>query len=296
MCLQPGNEMAALRVERGPVAEVVVTLVEYIGGARLDRKPLGRGDVVDPHRSHRNAGRHVALRVVNHMRLDATLLLPVSDPLADHDPGGVDQAQHLAPPPTRRQPAQLPDQCFKHIFKQGRRALTVRIRQGRAAHRLQTEMGMAARKPLQRRLHLAQRPRPRHLRIHHRQKLRPGWKTTNPMVRTMAPNQSLKTPARKRLHQTPKYRILIAHGLGSNPSFDSTGLFKTKLNPSHAPCPPKLNRTAVLVPVGPQVPPTRGSPPAARRARRPARGALLWTTETSYRRASGTFLRRRSGA
>ena len=30
-----------------------------------------------------------------------------------------------------------------------------------------------------------------------------------------------------------------------NPSFDSTGLFKTRLKPSHAPCPPNLNRTAM---------------------------------------------------
>ena len=31
--------------------------------------------------------------------------------------------------------------------------------------------------------------------------------------------------------------------------------------------------------------PTRGPPPAARRARRPARGSLLWATGTSYRRS-----------
>ena len=50
-----------------------------------------------------------------------------------------------------------------------------------------------------------------------------------------------------------------------------------------------------LDPVGPQAPPTRGPPPAAPRARRPARGALPWTTRTSYHRARGTFLRRRAG-
>ena len=48
-------------------------------------------------------------------------------------------------------------------------------------------------------------------------------------------------------------------------------------------------------PVGPQAPPTRGPPPAAPRARRPARGSLPWTTRTSYHRARGTFLRRRAG-
>ena len=42
-------------------------------------------------------------------------------------------------------------------------------------------------------------------------------------------------------------------------------------------------RITPLDPVGPQAPPTRGPPPAARRARRPARGALPWTTGTSYR-------------
>ena len=48
--------------------------------------------------------------------------------------------------------------------------------------------------------------------------------------------------------------------------------------------------------VGPQAPPTRGPPPAAaRRARRPARGSLPWTTRTSCHRDRGTILRRRAG-
>ena len=59
---------------------------------------------------------------------------------------------------------------------------------------------------------------------------------------------------------------------------------------------PDRVRITPLDRVGPQAPPTRGPPPAARRACRPARGALPWTTRTSYRRASGTLLRRRSGA
>ena len=42
-------------------------------------------------------------------------------------------------------------------------------------------------------------------------------------------------------------------------------------------------------------PPARGPTPAARRARRPARGSLLWTTGTSYHPARSTFLRRRAG-
>ena len=72
--------------------------------------------------------------------------------------------------------------------------------------------------------------------------------------------------------------------------------------PHHPPCPhpgderrelqaqaepittPAPVRITPLDPVGPQAPPTRGPPPAARRARRPARGALPWTTGTSYRR------------
>ena len=57
---------------------------------------------------------------------------------------------------------------------------------------------------------------------------------------------------------------------------------------------PRPNNPLALV--GPQAPPTRGPTPAAWRARRPARGALPWTTRTSYRRARGTFLLRRSGA
>ena len=56
-----------------------------------------------------------------------------------------------------------------------------------------------------------------------------------------------------------------------------------------------LYDNTTLDPVGPQAPPTRGPPPAAPRARRPARGALPWTTRTSYHRARGTFLRRPAG-
>ena len=44
-----------------------------------------------------------------------------------------------------------------------------------------------------------------------------------------------------------------------------------------------------------EAPPTRGPPPAARRARRPARGSLPWTTGTSPHPARSTFLRRRAG-
>ena len=59
---------------------------------------------------------------------------------------------------------------------------------------------------------------------------------------------------------------------------------------------PTSVRITPLAPVGPQAPPTRGPPPAARRARRPARGSLPWTTRTSYRRDPGALLLRRSGA
>ena len=84
--------------------------------------------------------------------------------------------------------------------------------------------------------------------------------------------------------------------------------------PHHPPCPhpgderrqlqaqaePIATQTAFritpLALVGPQAPPTRRPPPAAPRARRPARGALPWTTRTSYRRDHGASLLRRSGA
>ena len=59
--------------------------------------------------------------------------------------------------------------------------------------------------------------------------------------------------------------------------------------------PPATVRITPACPRGPTGPPTRGPPPAARRARRPARGSLPWTTRTSYHRARGTFLRRRAG-
>ena len=59
--------------------------------------------------------------------------------------------------------------------------------------------------------------------------------------------------------------------------------------------PATVRITPPLVPVGPQAPPTRGPPPAARRAHRPARGSLPWTTGTSCHRARGTLLRRRAG-
>ena len=55
--------------------------------------------------------------------------------------------------------------------------------------------------------------------------------------------------------------------------------------------PATVRITPPLARVGPHAPLTRGPPPAARRARRPARGALPWTTRTSYHRARGTFLR-----
>ena len=59
---------------------------------------------------------------------------------------------------------------------------------------------------------------------------------------------------------------------------------------------PATVRLTPLALVGPQAPPTRGPPPAARRARRLARGALPWTTRTSCRRDPGALLLRRAGA
>ena len=57
--------------------------------------------------------------------------------------------------------------------------------------------------------------------------------------------------------------------------------YRLKQSRSRTPAPVRITP---LAPVGPQAPPTRGPTPAARRARRPARGALPWTTGTSYRR------------
>ena len=53
-------------------------------------------------------------------------------------------------------------------------------------------------------------------------------------------------------------------------------------------------RITPLAPVGPQAPPTRGPPPAARRVRRPTRGSLPWTTGTCCHPAPGAFFRRRA--
>ena len=92
---------------------------------------------------------------------------------------------------------------------------------------------------------LAQRARARQLGKHHRRELRPGRQAPDPIVRPVTTHQLLEPPARKRLHQTAENSILIGHGLGSTSSFDSTGAAKTQLNPSHAPCLPKLNRTAM---------------------------------------------------
>ena len=52
---------------------------------------------------------------------------------------------------------------------------------------------------------------------------------------------------------------------------------------------PATVRITPLVLVGPQAPPARGPPPAAHRARRPARGSLLSTTGTSYRQGPWYF-------
>ena len=59
--------------------------------------------------------------------------------------------------------------------------------------------------------------------------------------------------------------------------------------------PATVRITPRLSPWAPQAPPTRGPPPAAPRARRPARGSLPWTTRTSYHRARGTFCAGRAG-
>ena len=245
--LQAGDEAAAAGIERGPVSEVVIALVEDVGGAGLQGEALGRGDVVDPRRGHGKADRRVCARGIDHVQLDAAVGLPALDALADHHPGRVDQAQHLPPAPARRR-AQLGDQGLQDVFEQGRRTQPVGIRKGRAAHRRQPQMGVAARKAFQRTDHLAQRARPRQLGKHHRLELGPRRQAPDPIVRPVAAHQLLEAPARKCLHQSAENRILIGHGLGSTSSFDSTGLAKTKLNPSHAPCPPILNRTAMTSP------------------------------------------------
>ena len=68
---------------------------------------------------------------------------------------------------------------------------------------------------------------------------------TGPVVRPVTLHQLLEAPTRKRPHLTAQERIPIGHGLGCSAGCDSSGLARTPLNPSDAPCPRKPSRTAV---------------------------------------------------
>ena len=100
-------------------------------------------------------------------------------------------------------------------------------------------------KPIQCRNHLAQRPRPRQLRIQHRQKL--GTRTEGdepggpPRGASQAPrNASAETPS-----SNPRIPYPDSAWLGLQSELRFKRNVQIPVDPSHAPCPQILNRTAM---------------------------------------------------
>ena len=71
VALQAGDDAAVGRVQPGPPAVVVVAEVEHVGGARLDRHLVRRGDVVDVASGEGGINRLVRVGIVDHVHLGA---------------------------------------------------------------------------------------------------------------------------------------------------------------------------------------------------------------------------------
>src|SRR6516225_6036711 len=69
--LEAGDNPALRGVEPSPPGIIVIAEIKDIGGARLDRHLLGRGDVVDVGRAHRGVDRTIGVGVIDDVHLGA---------------------------------------------------------------------------------------------------------------------------------------------------------------------------------------------------------------------------------
>ena len=246
--LEAGDDPAAGGVEFGPPGIVVIAEIEDIGGARLDRHLLGRGDVVDVGRGDRGIDRTVGIGIVDHVHLGAAdpgrEPRPVGAAFVQAHARGIDQVGRLGE--LAAQPAMgLLHHHRQQLGEHRDRPLRVGIREGRAPHRIRAEVVEPRRMARKSGHDLAQARRARKLAIEQRHQLALGRQPAHPRIGSVVFHQAIEPMPRNMLQKSVKYAILVPHGLILLRVPKRRQTLGTQKNQRHAPCPPKLNRTAV---------------------------------------------------
>ena len=188
MRLEARDETAAGVVQLRPPGKVIISKVEDVGGAGLDRHRLGHAHVVDARRRDRDIGRDGAVGIEVDVQLHERAVRLVVGPGARHvgqaDAGRIDEVDGLAR--ARRRPRlALRGEHGEQIGKQLRGPLGIGVGERRAGRRRGTEMIetlLVARHGL---LDLAQALGARELRIDQRDELALGRQPTHARVGAM---------------------------------------------------------------------------------------------------------------
>ena len=96
--LRPGNEESPAIIDLLPPVEAAIALVKHVGRAGLDWGLTADLDIIDVRSRHLDAGRDIALWIVDDVQLHAADTAVPRRPaanLAERDRTGIDQAHHL---------------------------------------------------------------------------------------------------------------------------------------------------------------------------------------------------------
>jgi hypothetical protein len=191
----------------------------------------------------------IGIGVVNHMHLGAAnparKARPCGAGLAQPQTGGIDQIDALAERPA--QTAMRPfHQLRKQLGKHRAGPSGIGIGQGRALHRPHPQVVEPGRVAGQTGDDFAQARRARKLAVQQGHKLAFRVEPTNSRIGPVLADQAVKNIPRYVLQQLMKNAILVAHGIALPSRVRTVGkTSQTEWNQCHAPCPAKLNRTAV---------------------------------------------------
>jgi len=232
------DDAAALRIEPGPPAKIVIAEIEDVSCAGLDGHGFGRGDVIDIARCDDGVGRPISSGVIDEVQLRAPRIVGEPGPIRAQaiEPEHrriekIGRIGHLAAQPAMS----LHHHRVQQAGKYRRGAQGIGIRKRRALRRRHAQVIKPRGMALQLRHDLAQAHRPRQLAVKQRHELALRRKPAHRKISFVLLHKRIEHAPRNMLQNPVENAILMPHGVDPFSCPDTLGRVRNRVESTSCP-------------------------------------------------------------